>query len=102
MNPTQKQKQQALENLKKIQYNLCEYVDTLAVELSPLVKANIINPHNLDVYDVIDMCYEFDKNTEVFGNFDKEMILSLFSKNVFTHEFAVSLTRSFRFQLYKK
>ena len=98
---TKLEKQTALENLKKIQYNLCEYVDTLAVELSPLVKANILNPHKLDVYDVIDMCYEFDKNTEVFGDFSKDFILSLFSRDVFTHEFVVSLTRSFRFQLYK-
>jgi hypothetical protein len=98
---TEVKRQKAIANLKKVQYNLCEYVDTLAVELSPLVKANIVNPHKLDVYDVIDMCYEFDKNTEVFGDFSKDMILSLFSKKVFTDEFAVSLTRSFRLQLYK-
>ena len=96
------QKQKAIENLNKIQYNLCEYVDTLAVELSPLVKSNILNPHKLDIYDVIDMCYEFDKNTEVFGDFNKDFILSLFSRGVFTNQFVVSLTRSFRFQLYKK
>lgn len=94
-------KQKALENLKKIQSNLCEYIDELAIELKPMVKSKVINPSKFDVFDVIDMCYYFEHNTEVFGSYKKELILDLFNSGTFTNQFATDLTRSFQLQLYK-